>query len=141
MAISKFSNSTVATGFPKLNTFWDQISPTANLLEYIVVAGGGGGGSHIGGGGGSGGFTTSRTFAIVNGTSYTVTIGGGGTGSTTTTDPDGTNGSNSVFSTVTAIGGGKGGSEDKLEAMRLAGISVSDSPAELGRTMLKLLGK
>lgn len=37
------------------------------------------------------------------------------------------------------ISGGKGGAEDKIEAMKLAGISVSDSPAKLGETMLKLL--
>jgi succinyl-CoA synthetase alpha subunit len=37
------------------------------------------------------------------------------------------------------ISGGKGGAEDKIEAMKSAGISVSDSPAALGETMLKLL--
>ena len=34
------------------------------------------------------------------------------------------------------ISGGKGGAEDKMEAMRSAGIVVSDSPAMLGETML-----
>ncbi len=34
------------------------------------------------------------------------------------------------------ISGGKGGAEDKIEAMRSAGISVADSPATLGSTML-----
>jgi succinyl-CoA synthetase alpha subunit len=38
------------------------------------------------------------------------------------------------------IAGGKGSAGDKLEAFRLAGITVSDSPAEIGRTMQKLLG-
>jgi succinyl-CoA synthetase alpha subunit len=37
------------------------------------------------------------------------------------------------------ISGGKGGAEDKIEAMKSAGISVSDSPAALGETMIKLL--
>mgnify|MGYP001277493420 CR=1 FL=1 len=37
------------------------------------------------------------------------------------------------------VSGGKGGAEDKIEAMKSAGIKVSDSPAELGRTMKKLL--
>jgi len=37
------------------------------------------------------------------------------------------------------ISGGKGGAEDKLEAMRSAGIAISDSPSGLGRTMKKLL--
>ena len=37
------------------------------------------------------------------------------------------------------IAGGKGGAEDKIEAMTSAGISVADSPASLGSTMLKVL--
>ena len=34
------------------------------------------------------------------------------------------------------IAGGKGGADDKMEAMRAAGIKVSASPAKLGETML-----
>jgi len=37
------------------------------------------------------------------------------------------------------IAGGKGGAEDKIEALRGAGIAIAESPATLGRTMLKLL--
>jgi succinyl-CoA synthetase alpha subunit len=37
------------------------------------------------------------------------------------------------------ISGGKGGADDKMEAMRSAGIVISDSPAKLGETMLKVL--
>jgi succinyl-CoA synthetase alpha subunit len=39
------------------------------------------------------------------------------------------------------ISGGKGGAGDKIEAMKKAGIHVADSPAALGRTMLKALKK
>ncbi len=39
------------------------------------------------------------------------------------------------------ISGGKGGAEDKLEAMRSAGIMISESPSGLGRTMKELLSK
>jgi succinyl-CoA synthetase alpha subunit len=39
------------------------------------------------------------------------------------------------------VSGGKGGAEDKLEAMRSAGIMISESPAMLGRTMAELLKK
>ena len=39
------------------------------------------------------------------------------------------------------VSGGKGGAEDKIEAMKSAGIHVSDSPAELGKTMAKALKK
>jgi succinyl-CoA synthetase alpha subunit len=37
------------------------------------------------------------------------------------------------------ISGGKGGAEDKIEAMKRAGVTVADSPASLGSTMLKVL--
>ena len=39
------------------------------------------------------------------------------------------------------ISGGKGTAKSKMEAMRDAGISVVDSPADIGRAMKKLLGK
>jgi succinyl-CoA synthetase alpha subunit len=37
------------------------------------------------------------------------------------------------------IAGGKGGAEDKIEAMRSAGIRVAESPAALGSTMLEAM--
>jgi succinyl-CoA synthetase alpha subunit len=37
------------------------------------------------------------------------------------------------------ISGGKGGAEDKMEAMRSAGITVSESPAALGVTMAEVM--
>ncbi|NVJ71463.1 MAG: succinate--CoA ligase subunit alpha [Alphaproteobacteria bacterium] len=37
------------------------------------------------------------------------------------------------------VSGGQGGAEDKIEAMKSAGIVVSDSPAALGTTLLKAI--
>ncbi|GJM02897.1 MAG: succinate--CoA ligase [ADP-forming] subunit alpha [Rhodomicrobium sp.] len=37
------------------------------------------------------------------------------------------------------ISGGKGGAEDKIEAMKSAGIAVADSPASLGTTLVNIL--
>ena len=106
-----------------------------NTVDYLVVAGGGSGGSrncHNGpAAGGAGGFryyanTTNNpqtgnpaaplnnfpagTAITVTATAYPITVGGGGTTPTCSspTGVCGTNGSNSVFSTITSAGGGFG---------------------------------
>jgi len=94
-------------------------------VQYLVIAGGGSGGqgidnNHGGGGGGAGGYRSSvpgelsganssaESQLTLNRGSYTVTIGAGagvqGFGGT------GNNGGDSVFHTITSIGGGRGGS-------------------------------
>jgi len=80
--------------------------------DYLVVAGGGGGGKLDGGGGGAGGYRASTYSLSAN--TYTVTIGAAGTGSSTQ-GVRGTNGGNSVFDTITSIGGGGGGSHTGTE--------------------------
>ena len=37
------------------------------------------------------------------------------------------------------ISGGKGGAEDKIEIMKSAGITISKSPADIGKTLLQKL--
>ena len=39
------------------------------------------------------------------------------------------------------ITGGKGGAEEKIEAMRAAGIVIAESPAAIGRAMVEALGR
>jgi len=101
--VSSLGNSpTVPTGGP-------------SNVDYLVVAGGGGGGGSIGGGGGAGGYRTTfpspgcnaGSFPITA-TTFPITVGAGGSGGGA---PDiGGSGSNSIFSTITSAGGGRGGS-------------------------------
>jgi RHS repeat-associated protein len=56
----------------------------------------------VSGGGGGGGVLTGSTTVTTSGSPYTITVGSGGAG-------DGVNGQNSVFNSLTAIGGGGGG--------------------------------
>jgi hypothetical protein len=70
--------------------------------EVLVVAGGGGGSTTTYcGGGGAGGLLHTTSYSLTTGT-INVTIGNGGS-------PGGGNGGNSVFGSLTAIGGGYGG--------------------------------
>jgi len=79
-------------------------------VEVLVVAGGGGGGGgDVGAGGGAGGLIYNRNFAVTPGSALTVTVGAGGAGSSSSS-VDGSNGSNSVFGSLTATGGGGGAS-------------------------------
>lgn len=39
------------------------------------------------------------------------------------------------------IAGGKGSAEDKLEALQSAGVTITRSPADIGKTMFDLLNK
>ena len=85
-------------------------------VNYLVVAAGGGGGANSGGGSGAGGYRTNFPSPTTGGLSvtaqtYPITVGAGGVdGGNNPGDPIGTNGSNSVFSTITSTGGGYGGS-------------------------------
>ncbi len=93
----------------------------SNTVEYLVVAGGGGGGegqpADSAGGGGAGGFRLRTSLSPasplnapanlpVSAQAYPITVGSGGAG--TTTEGNGSNGANSIFSTITSTGGGGG---------------------------------
>ena len=87
--------------------------PIPPIIEYLVVAGGGGGGTQSGGGGGAGGASAASGLSLTLGTTYTVTVGSGGAGTPSGGNgdrPAGTSGLNSVFGSITSLGGGGGGS-------------------------------
>jgi hypothetical protein len=82
-------------------------------VEVLVVAGGGSGGTSApsnggGGGGGAGGVIYNSAYQLSSAAAITVTVGAGGAGQTTG-ESQGNNGSNSVFGSLTAVGGGGGG--------------------------------
>jgi len=108
--------STATEYFPvsgnKTATTWADLittaSSTPNLtsVEVLVVAGGGGG-TFTGSGGGAGGVIYNANFSVAPGTSYTVTVGAGGrAGGVLDNNPS--VGGNSIFGSLTAIGGGHG---------------------------------
>ena len=77
--------------------------PSTIAVEYLVVAGGGGSYSTSdSGGGGGGGYRTASGYSVTIGSTYNVTIGAGGTSGPTA------RASNSVFGTITSVGGGSG---------------------------------
>ena len=83
-------------------------TPTRNLTADILVVAGGGAAGPVGrGGGGAGGVIYQAGKSLSSGTSYTCTIGAGGAASNTIGTS--ANGSDSLFSTLQAFGGGGGG--------------------------------
>jgi hypothetical protein len=124
--------TTVDTNF-KVHTFTSsgcfQVTAVGNpagssTVSYMVVAGGGGSVNDRGGAGGAGGFregtcssdpyspdksplaTTSLPVSVQT---YPITIGAGGAANDSPPLTKGSNGANSVFSSITSAGGGGGG--------------------------------
>jgi hypothetical protein len=127
--------------YPGSGTTWTDLSgsnntgtpPYLSAVEVLVVAGGGGGGMDMGGGGGGGGVIYSSAFSITPGSAIAVTVGNGGVGAPaagTNGQPGAhqytipaTQGGNSVFGALTAIGGGFGGSSYRGYTPGIAGGS------------------
>jgi hypothetical protein len=103
-------------------TSWD--APAGlTTVTYLVVAGGGEGGWDAGGGGGAGGYRAG-TLTVSGGSSYTVTVGAGGTSTQAQTPASarfGADGGDSVFSSITATGGGGAGSTNPSKSGRAGG--------------------
>jgi hypothetical protein len=87
------------------------VPASATNFRALVVAGGGGGGASYhtpgAGGGGAGGFLE-QPVPLASGRSEAVQVGAGGTFGAAP-QGSGSNGQNSVFASLTAIGGGGGG--------------------------------
>jgi hypothetical protein len=105
-------------------------------LQYLVVAGGGGGGGVGGAGGGGGGLLEQTIASTDRGRTYAITVGTGGTGqdgwfgnATSGTDSIISATGTSGWTTVTAKGGGAGGSNGGGGANGGSGGGASHSDA------------
>jgi hypothetical protein len=102
----------------EISSSYNSSSAIAFTLDYLVLAGGGGGAGSSGsnatgtGGGGAGGYREASSQTFSTGITYTLTVGAGGAGSAgVASGPinNGASGSNSVFGSITSLGGGGGG--------------------------------
>jgi hypothetical protein len=103
-------NSTLTQFEVYQNSAWVQYLVSYSI-DYLVIAGGGGCNT---GGGGAGGYLSGSNLILTSGTAYTITVGAGGTGVNQPSGTLPTSGSNSIFSTYTAIGGGRSGRTDTV---------------------------
>jgi uncharacterized repeat protein (TIGR01451 family) len=78
-------------------------------VRVMVIGGGASGGTDNAGGGGAGGFIENTNFAVTPGVATPVTVGAGGTATPAPGSGKGGSGGNSIFGSLTAIGGGGGG--------------------------------
>ena len=115
-----FDGNLTITGNLTVSSITTTPANGAYSIEYIVVGGGGAGGYRYGGGG-AGGYISSvqgemsgggqparPVMWVTSGTSFTVTIGAGAPGNSNASVGHGANGTNTVFGTVVAFGGGGG---------------------------------
>jgi len=112
-APQQFGGGVVTTsGSNVIHTFTTSgtLAPLSSLTaSALVVAGGGSGGVNTGGGGGAGGYRTGSGLTIDTNSIYLVTVGAGGAAPSTSGNPPGNSGSDSVFYSLTSTGGGGGG--------------------------------
>lgn len=105
-------NSVLTLGDYKVHIFTSasNFTPLQNgvLDEVLVVGGGGGGGSRHGGGGGGGEVVRKFNHVVLANVAYPVVVGVAGLGASNGS-PIGTNGGNTTFAGITALGGGRGG--------------------------------
>jgi len=99
LSITNTGSVTTSAGIANV-PFTVPVNPTP-AVDYLVVAGGGGASnSYLPNGGGGAGGLLQGSVPVTSGTSYTITVGGGGAA---------VSGSNSVFGSISATGGGQAG--------------------------------
>ena len=106
-----YANGKTIHKFEKTGVFTITDSSLTSV-DALVIGGGGAGGngapsSHYGGGGGAGALHYQTNLPVSNASPYAVSIGAGGV-ATWYQNSNGTSGTQTVFSTITAAGGGAG---------------------------------
>ena|GEM_PF-4447976 len=99
----------VALQFTHAGCSWSVPTGVSDVHVLIVAGGGGGGASCVGGGGGGGGVIDAQHVTVSGAVFVGVGFGGAG-GSGPCQGSTGSSGGNSRFDTLTAMGGGGGGS-------------------------------
>ena len=98
-------------------------------VEVLVVAGGGSSGG-IGGGGGGGGIVHHTRYPVTPGVPVPLYVGAGGPSGGTYPGPKGSVGADSTFGTLTAKGGGAGGSwNDNIPIAGGSGAGGTGTPS------------
>lgn len=113
-AFSATGGTITTSGSYTIHTFTSNGTFTpdsSGTVEYLVVGGGGGGGgvaasAYGAGSGGAGEFKTGTGLAVTA-QAYSITVGAGGAGGAAGAN-NGSAGNSSIFSTLTAVGGGYG---------------------------------
>ena len=106
-----YANGKTIHKFEKTGVF-TITDPSLTSVDALVIGGGGAGGNgapgtHYGGGGGAGALHYQTNLPVSNASPYAVSVGAGGV-ATWSPGSNGTTGADSVFSTITAAGGGAG---------------------------------
>ena len=103
----------VITSYTSTGSGTFSVPSGVTVADVLVVAGGGTSGVDNGGGGGAGGLIYRPAFPVTPGGSVSYSVGAGGsspTGPHPNNTPSSGQGQNSTFGTLTAQGGGRGGS-------------------------------
>jgi hypothetical protein len=126
VGVNATGGTVVESGGYKYHTFYSSStfsvsSAGEGSVEYLLIGGGGGGGYQVGGGGGAGGLLYG-TASIIDGNSYPVVVGAPGAGAPGM-QVQGSNGGNTTFSGISAIGGGRGANHDAAYSTASSGGS------------------
>jgi len=125
----------VVTSYTSTGSGTFTVPSGVTTVDALVVAGGGAGGNQVGGGGGAGGVIYRPAFPVTPGSSVSYTVGSGGNPTSQSGPLSPAQGQNSVFGSLTAIGGGAGGAYPSQSGLPggSGGGADGDNPSGVGQ--------